>query len=199
MTTAEWWERLPAGIRKQVDGYVLQDAVFQAIRTAYEAGRAYGLGLREAQDVVGDRCRHYGDAVARTPDSPVDLASLTARAAGCPGRVAAIEAVWDGDTVHDWFVQLLAITADPAGEYPLATVYRAAAERNLAGAEGSERNLDGAEGSERNLDEGDGAGPRHPSAVVATRAGQDLAAHLSVPFRFASPDTPDDSAPRWQP
>ncbi|MGW2745004.1 hypothetical protein [Streptomyces sp. NPDC001450] len=41
-------------------------------------------------------------------------------------------------------------------------------------------------------------GPRRPSAA-STRAGTALAAHLSVPFHFASPDTPDDQAPRWRP
>ncbi|MEU7600451.1 hypothetical protein [Streptomyces sp. NPDC041003] len=31
------------------------------------------------------------------------------------------------------------------------------------------------------------------------RAGSELAAHLGVPFHFASPDTLDDGAPRWRP
>ncbi|QNE78227.1 hypothetical protein F0344_29740 [Streptomyces finlayi] len=42
-------------------------------------------------------------------------------------------------------------------------------------------------------------GSRHPSAVATDRAGKALAARLSVPFHFASPHTPDDSAPRWRP
>ncbi|MFJ7250202.1 hypothetical protein ACIQWA_36965 [Kitasatospora sp. NPDC098652] len=90
-----------------------------------------------------------------------------------------IEAVWDGDTVHDWFVELLAVTADPAEDVHLATVFRSTAARYL-----------GEEGDHH---------PRHPSAVAAERAGRALAAHLSVPFRFASPDRPDDEAPRWHP
>ncbi|MBD9700900.1 hypothetical protein IHE56_02105 [Streptomyces sp. ID01-12c] len=174
--TSEWWERLPAGIREQVDGYVLQDAGFQAIRVVFTAGRALGLGLVEAQHVVNDRYLHHGDRVARTPDSPLDPDSLAALAAGCPGRVTAIEAVWDGDTFHDWFVELLALTADPAGEHRLATLYRATAERYL--------------GEEKDRVMG------HPSAVAAGRCGRALAARLSVPFRFASPHTPDDRA-RW--
>ncbi|MER5599019.1 hypothetical protein [Streptomyces sp. NPDC002265] len=89
----------------------------------------------------------------------------------------AIEAVWDGDTVHDWFVRLLAITADPAGEAGMATVYWSTAERYL-----------GEEGTHHT---------RHLAAVAAERAGRALAGHLSVPFHFASPDTPDDEAPRW--
>lgn len=178
-TTSEWWELLPVGIRQQVDGYVLQDAAFQAVRTVFEAGRALGLGLNEAQLVVNGRYLHHGDRIARTPDSPVDLESLSARAAGCQGRILAIEAVWDGDTVHDWFVNLFAITTDPAGQHPLATIYRGTAVRNL--------------------DEDDDPGRLHPSAVIADKAGRALAAHLSVPFHFESPHVPDDHAPRWTP
>lgn len=89
----------------------------------------------------------------------------------------AIEAVWDGDTVHDWFVYLTAVTADPVGEHLLATIYRSAACLYL----------------------GTDDGPRHPSAAAADRAGRALAAQLSVPFHFASPDAPDDEAPRWAP
>ncbi|MER6782170.1 MULTISPECIES: hypothetical protein [unclassified Streptomyces] len=157
------WESIPAGVREQADGYVLQDRYMYAVRAVWEAGRVSGLGLREAQDLVGARYAHFGDRVARTPDSPVDLDSLAARAAGFPGRVVAVEAVWDGDTVHDWFVVLLAITDAPPGEHELATVYRGTA------------------------------------AAVATRSGTALADHLGVPFHFASPDHPDDTAPRWRP
>ncbi|MFF4036871.1 hypothetical protein [Streptomyces sp. NPDC001816] len=178
-TTDEWWNLLPAGIREQADGYVLQDSYMQAVRVVCEGGRAHGLGVIEAQRVVHDRYLHHGDRIARTPDSPLDLESLAARAAGCPGRVLAIEAVWDGDTRHDWFVILLAVTADPTGEHPLATIYRSTAVRHLG-------------------EDGD-HGPLHPSATAATRAGTALAAQLSVPFHFASPDTPDDQAPRWRP
>lgn len=168
--TASCWELLPAGIREQVDGYVLQDARFQAIHVVFRVGRALGLGLNDAQHVVHDRYLHHGDRVARTPDSPLDPESLAALAAGCPGRVVAIEAEWDGDTVHDWFVNLRAVTADPEGEHPLATIYWGTAERYL----GEERDRAGG----------------HPSAVAADRCGRALAAHLSVPFHFADPDTP---------
>ncbi|MFE5538813.1 hypothetical protein [Streptomyces sp. NPDC056492] len=121
------WESVPAGVREQADGYVLQDRYMYAVRAVWEAGRVSGLGLREAQDLVAARYAHFGDRVARTPASPVDLDSLAARAAGSPGRVVAVEAVWDGDTVHGWFVELLAVTEAPAGEHHLATVHRTTA------------------------------------------------------------------------
>lgn len=178
ITSGGWWDLLPADIRERADGYVLQDARLQAVRVVFEAGRSRGLGLNDAQGVVNDRCLHHGDRIARAPDSPLDLASLATRAVGVSGRVVAIEALWDGDTVHDWFVNLVAVTADSAGEQPLATIYRSAAVRYLGG---------------------EYPGPLHPSAAAADRAGRALAAHLSVPFHFASPDTPDDEAPRWRP
>ncbi|MCM2388343.1 hypothetical protein [Streptomyces albipurpureus] len=138
----------------------------------------HGIGVGTAQLIANDRCLHYGDRIARKPESPLDLESLACRAGGCAGRIVAIEAVWDGDTVHDWFVQLLAITADPAGQVQMATVYRSTATRYLG------------EDTDHH--------PRLPAAVAAERAGGALAAHLSVPFHFASPDDPDDQAPRWQ-
>lgn len=172
------WAGLPAGIRTQVDRYVLQDRLMLAIKLVWEAGRARGTGLREAQEIVNLRYVHFGDRVARTPDDPLDLDSLAALAHGIRARVVAIEAIWDGDTVHGWFVNLLAITDEPAGQKCLATIYWGAAERALDGAD---------------------TGGLHPSAAAATRAGTALAGHLGVPFHFASPDTPDDEAPRWRP
>ncbi|MER6361500.1 hypothetical protein [Kitasatospora sp. NPDC001527] len=177
---AVWWESLPAGIREEIDGYVLQDSLLGAVHVITDVGLVpHGIGVGTAQLIANDRYLHYGDRIAREPESPLDLESLACRAAGCGGRVVAIEAIWDGDTVRDWFVRLLAITADPVGEARLATVHWSTAERYL-----------GEEGDHH---------PRHPAAVAAERAGGALAAHLSVPFHFASPDTPDDEAPRRRP
>ncbi|MFF5925234.1 hypothetical protein [Streptomyces hydrogenans] len=176
----EWWESLPAGIRDEIDGYVLQDSLLMAVRAVVAVGRVpHGIGVGTAQLIAHDRYLHHGDRIAREPESPLDLESLAYRAAGCEGRVVAIEAIWDGDTVHDWFVRLLALTTDPAAEVPMATVYWSTAKRHLG------------------EDEEDA--PRHPVATAAERAGRALAEHLSVPFHFASPDTPDDEAPRWRP
>ncbi|MGW6984198.1 hypothetical protein ACWGE1_32935 [Streptomyces sp. NPDC054932] len=175
-----WWEGLPTGIRDQIDGYVLQDSLLAAIRLVGDIGFIPDdIGVATAQLIVSDRYAHYGDRIARAPDTPLDHESLVRRAGGILGRIAAIEAVWDGDTVHGWFVRLLAITVDPAEQHALAFIHWSMAERHLG--------------------EGEKVTGRHPAAVAAERAGGALAAHLSIPFHFASPDTPDDEAPRWQP
>lgn len=100
----EWWARLPQGFRDEVDGHVLRDALFPAVSLLVDVGLIRdGVGAATAQAIVNERYVHFGDRIARTPESPVDLDSLTVRAAGVAGRVAAIEAIWDGDTVDDWF------------------------------------------------------------------------------------------------
>ncbi|WP_435187249.1 hypothetical protein [Streptomyces sp. bgisy126] len=117
-----WWDYLEERTRTEVDADVLRDRRFTAVRTVWAALRPLGLGLYEAEKVVHARYEALGDRVARTPPDPLDLPSLAARAAGLPGRPVAVEALWDGDTVHDWFVVLVAVLDGPAGEGHLATV-----------------------------------------------------------------------------
>ncbi|MET8811903.1 hypothetical protein ABZW47_07860 [Streptomyces sp. NPDC004549] len=160
----DWWSRLDEATRREADTHVLHDRYLLAVRTVWEPLRPQGLGLHEAETLI--HTRYASLAPARRPPDPLDTPSLTARAAALPGRVIAIEAVWDGDTVHDWFVVLLAILDTPPGESPLATIHHRR----------------------------DAPSP----ATRATEAGSALAAHLDVPFHFASPDVPDDEAPRWR-
>ncbi|MFG3117536.1 hypothetical protein ACGF4C_24470 [Streptomyces sp. NPDC048197] len=94
-----------------------------AIKVVWEALRPLEVSLREAEQVVHARYEMFGDRVRRAQPDPLDVSSLATRAGAHPGRVAAIEALWDGDTLHDWFVLLVAILDDPAGERHLATVY----------------------------------------------------------------------------
>jgi hypothetical protein len=161
-----WWAYLEERTCQQVDADVLRDRRLLAVRTVWEALRPLGVGLHEAERVVHARYEALGDRVQRTPPDPLDLASLAARVAALPGRVAAVEAFWDGDTVHDWFVLLVAVMDCPDGESHLATVYHRP----------------------------DGS----PPGAAAAKAGRALAGHLGVPFHFASPDVPDDEAPRWR-
>ncbi|MGW4647954.1 hypothetical protein [Kitasatospora sp. NPDC004289] len=175
-----WWSALPVGVQQEIDGHVLRDSLLSAVRLVVDVGLVRdGIGIGTAQLIVGDRYEHHGDRVARQPHSPLDLESLALKAAGLGERVVAVEAVWDGDTVHDWFVVLLAVTEDPAAEHSLGVVYSSTADRHLG----------------EDVD----TGRRPRVAVAAERAGRALAEHLGVPFHFASPDEPDDEAPRRRP
>ncbi|WP_308461144.1 hypothetical protein [Streptomyces sp. Ru62] len=118
-----WWPLLEERTRREVDAEVLRDRRLPAVRSVWNALRPLGLGLAEAERVVHARYEALADQVRRTPPDPLDVPSLAARAAALPGRVAAIEAVWDGDTVHDWFVVLIAVLEDPDGDGHLATVH----------------------------------------------------------------------------
>ncbi|UZI30344.1 hypothetical protein [Streptomyces sp. VB1] len=118
-----WWAYLEERTRREVDADVLRDRRLSAVVSVWEALRPLGVGLHEAELVVHARYEALGDRVQRTPPDPLDLPSLAARVAALPGRVAAVEAVWDGDTVHGWFVDLVAVLDSPEGESHLATVY----------------------------------------------------------------------------
>lgn len=90
-----WFEALPTGIRRKIDGYVLQDQATAAIRLVTDVGVVrFDIGVGTAQLIVGDRYQHYGDRIARSPDDPLDLESLAFLAAGLGERIVAIEAVW---------------------------------------------------------------------------------------------------------
>ncbi|MFI2200394.1 hypothetical protein ACH47Z_06325 [Streptomyces sp. NPDC020192] len=119
-----WWTYLEDQTRHEVDTHVLDDRPFLAVKAVWEALRPLGLGLNEAQQLVSERYEALGDRVRRREPDPLDVPSLAARATAHPGRVAAVEALWDGDTVHDWFVLLVAVLDDPSGEARLATVCR---------------------------------------------------------------------------
>ncbi|MEV6740082.1 hypothetical protein AB0N14_25300 [Streptomyces sp. NPDC051104] len=161
-----WWAYLEERTRREVDADVLRDHRVMAVKSVWEALHPLGLGLHEAEQVVHTRYEALGERVQRRQPDPLDIPSLAARAAALRGRVAAIEALWDGDTVHDWFVVLVAVLDDPVGEGHLATVHRR-------------------------------PGGSLPG-TAAGEAGQALADHLKVPFHFASPNVPDDEAPRWR-
>ncbi|MDQ0604077.1 hypothetical protein QF037_008422 [Streptomyces canus] len=132
-----WWSYLEERTRQEVDADVLRDRRIAAVKSVWEALRPLGLGLHDAERVVRTRYEALGDRVRIRPPDPLDVPSLAARAAALPGRVAAVEAVWDGDTVHDWFVELLAVLDDPAGEGHLATLHhrRGGAPPNAVAAE----------------------------------------------------------------
>lgn len=109
----------------------------------------------------------------RSPTLPLDLDALAAKVQALADPPAAIEAVWDGDT-EGWFVLLLAVTSEPRAEYPLAVV-----------SHGTDIRLFNEQA------------PPWPESEEASTIGRALAQRFGVPFHFASPDEPDDLAPRW--
>jgi hypothetical protein len=176
-----WWDRLPVSVREQVDGFVLRDRRLEAIRVTLEAVRvleegaqAPRAGLHDCQRVVTARYQALADRVVRQPEPPRDVETLAARIRGLPGQLAAVEAVWDGDT-DGWFVVLVAVMDFPAGEVELAMIRHGSDLRVL-----------------------NGRVPPWPEAQEALTTGTALAGRFSVPFHFASPDEPDDEAPRWR-
>lgn len=98
-----------------------------------------------------------------------------AKAAELPGRPAAIEAYWDGDT-SGWFVVLAAVLKSGAG-------YRAAVLVSIE------------DGGDIRLF--NGQAPPWGEARLAQEVGEELAAKFGVPFYFPSPDHPEDDCPRW--
>ncbi|MFD0140681.1 hypothetical protein ACFVIL_43150 [Streptomyces sp. NPDC127159] len=118
-----WWAYLEERTCREVDADVLRDRRLPAVRSVWEALRPLGVGLHEAEQVVNARYEALGDRVQRTLPDALDLPSLAAHAAALSSRVAAVEALWDGDTVHGWFVLLVAVLDTPEGESHLATVY----------------------------------------------------------------------------
>jgi hypothetical protein len=118
----ELWERMDEAARAEVDAVVRQGMVVRAVQVVRQALPGERVGIHRALDLVGWRAQALGDLVRRPEPDPLDLPSLLDRAAALPGRVVAVEALWDGDTVHDWFVDLVAVADDPEGEARLATV-----------------------------------------------------------------------------
>jgi hypothetical protein len=168
------WTMLSAELRDHVDSLVAVDHRLRAIETVHDAfGEEHRPGLHECMAVVAERYAALGKRFGPAPTPPLDLDGLTAKVQALPAPPAAIEAVWDGDT-DGWFVVLLAITLDPRAEHDLAFIR-----------------------SGTDLRVFNGSVPPWPEAEQANTIGRALAERLSVPFHFASPETPDDEAPRW--
>ncbi|WP_141584015.1 hypothetical protein [Actinomadura sp. WMMA1423] len=167
------WNRLPAEVRAQVDALVLDDQKLAAVKAVLDASREPRTSLHECSRLVAERCAALGRRFRPAPSAPLDLEDLVAEVRALPRPPAAVEALWDGDT-EGWFVVLVGVTLDPKTEHHLATVRHGGDIRAF-----------------------NGEVPPWPEAEEASRIGAALAGRLDVPFHFASPGEPDDTAPRW--
>ncbi|MFC8274547.1 hypothetical protein ACFUJR_18860 [Streptomyces sp. NPDC057271] len=91
-----------------------------------------------------------------------------------PGRPAAVEALWDGDT-FGWMVDLVVVTDEPEVPHRPAVIRHGGDIRLF-----------------------DGTVSPWPEAEGARRAGHALAERRGVPSHVAGPDRPDDGTPRWR-
>lgn len=167
------WGMLTAEVRAQVDALIAEDRRIHAIKVIRDGFEEPRPGLYECLDLVAERYADLGRRFHRSPTAPLDVDVLAAKVQALPKQPAAIEAVWDGDT-EGWFVTLVAVTIDPRAENHLASVRFGTDMRVF-----------------------NGEVPPWPEADEASTVGRALAERFSVPFHFASPEEPDDMAPRW--
>lgn len=124
-----------------------------------------GLSLSDAEHLVSLWLEALGADL--TPPGPT-LEGLRTKIGELGGLPLALEAVWDGDTVFNWFVILFAIVPDSGAERGMRACWL---DRFVS---------------------------RHGDpAAMASELGRVFADELAVPFFFASPHDPDDRAPRW--
>jgi hypothetical protein len=174
----ELWELLSQEIRDRVDGELRGRRRLQAIVVARnEGGLDPTPSLLGVQLMVEERFHWLIERGEVKPRPTVEIPELIAKARALPAPVAAIEAVWDGDSAG-WHVMLLAIVDRPSHHH------RRFDERMLA------RFVWGYDTPR--LD-----GGVRPDAAEAIEKGGAVAAALGVPFHFADPDNPDDELPRW--
>ena len=166
---------MPPDLREKLDLLILDEREMDAIHLLMTELKPR-TALSEAEDLVMSRKSMLALPAPKTPDVEALWAQLTALQ---PTPVA-LEALWDGDT-QGWFVVLQAILPVPSPEHSrytgkdLTCLVDKSADMRLF----------------------NGSVPPWPEAQRGALLGQELARRLGVPFHFASPDSPDDCAPRW--
>ncbi|WP_212829349.1 hypothetical protein [Catellatospora sp. TT07R-123] len=161
-----------------MDGLLSTGATMEAMALVRRDGGPAALRLHDVREMIDARRAELGipidDGTIRT-----DLAEATAALDAITVPVAAVEALWDGDSIG-WIVVLFAIVRRPGREHPAFDEMCLGAFRYG----GDLRVLNGQV-------------PPWPEAADARRIGTELADRLGVPFYFHSPDTPDTFLPRW--
>ena len=156
-----------------LDGFIFREEFISFLRDYRDLGNT---GLPEAMDAFGARAsylkQHFPEKFP-IPRSPRVTAFENLTEIKRP--VLAIEALWDGDTIHEWFNVIFAITetlSEMHARYTahyLCTVFFNSSE------------LDG---------------PHISGEVYCERLVEDLAAQANAQAHHAV-QPPDDEAPRW--
>jgi hypothetical protein len=175
------WDDLGRELRAQIDELLCARKLLPAIMLLRrEGGLQPPLGLYEAQDLLVDRRVELNRQGLVEPEPPPPTTEqIIAEATAITAPVAAIEALWNGDT-QGWYVCLVAIVRRPSrhndrfDEVPL-TVLRNGGDIRLF----------------------NGQAPPWDESEQATEQGRAVAQRLGVPFHFTSADTPDIDLPRW--
>ncbi|GAA3454576.1 hypothetical protein [Dactylosporangium matsuzakiense] len=176
-----WWDTLSAPVQDLIDELLCTGRMIAAIVLLRgDDGLRPRPALYEAQDLLAER-RAELDRQGRLPPEPPPLTTeqLLEKVVATTAPVAAIEALWDGDS-QGWFVELAAIVRRPGPNHDRFDAVTLTALRR---------------GGDIRLF--NGQVPPWPEAHRATEQGRALAQHLGVPFHFTSPDTPDIDLPRW--
>ncbi|MGW4960624.1 hypothetical protein ACWEPL_25700 [Nonomuraea sp. NPDC004186] len=171
----------PPQVRDRIDEHLRRGRLIAAIMLLRSEGGIDPVpGLYEAQDMLQERSVRLAEqGLDDIEEAPVQLPRLVKAVRAISEPVVAVEALWDGDT-QGWFVELVAIVQRPGRHHHrfdecLLALFRRGSDLRLF----------------------NGEVPTWPEAVEAVEKGQAIAHSLGVPFHFASPDTPDDSLPRW--
>lgn len=118
---AAWRERPEARTDGGFDWFHTDELIFRgSIINALKVYRdGTGVTLYQAVDAVAARTARLRAAFPeRFPVRPTPREAAQKVLARITEPIRAIEAVWDGDTVHDWFIILYALTRRPSERYP---------------------------------------------------------------------------------
>lgn len=169
-----WWDALPAGLRQRFENLIVEGRNVVAVKL-----------LRTARPHSSPDLATLVDLALSNLDRPPERerprwSELVDRLETVDAPIAAIETTWEIDTLG-WHVALSAVVTRPSLLHPTFDAVWLGAYRSHEG----------------DLRLFEGTVPPWPEALHALEDGTRLAAQLSVPFRFASPDHPDLDQPRW--
>jgi hypothetical protein len=169
---------LPEEAWHEIDACLLMGSRVAAMQMFRERT---GVGLPAAMDAIADRLQYLRSHVPEHfPQPKNSVEDIILRFESISQSVAAVEALWDGDT-FGWFLVLTALVEDSTAQ-----------ERHY-----HEHQLAVLQGSTGDLRLFNNEVPPWPEAEIAQRVGEEIVTRFRVPFYFPSPNYPEDDCPRW--